>query len=580
LSKMINWRSHLDPPLSERLRFSAAPSASSISGNRALMARSFAYLFGFGAMLLALTLLLPGATDREVLPLAGIAVAALLVAAICVLGYERLPLKVLKAMPLFGNLLIAACVWFGGANAGLAYTLFFFWVGLAAFYFFDRRYALLCSGVACAAAGLLLILRPGPDLGLLKWVMLTGALLVAGTLVGRLRSRTDSLVEQLADAARTDVLTGLANRREFEAGLAREVSRSSRSGKPLALIVLDLDGLKPINDLNGHHAGDLVLQRVASVLRAHSREGDTLARIGGDEFAAIVPDASQSKAFGLAERLRETVRTAFAADPNRVTLCAGIALYGSHGTKPKDLAEAADQALYSAKRLGGDCSVIYSRQIATSVAELGISPNRELPSSLEAILSLAQLADVRQMGSARHSQTVGRYAEAMAQRLDLGSEEVERVRLAGMLHDIGKISIPDSILAKAGPLDSDEMQEMRRHPVIGARIARNARLDDIAAWIEAHHERPDGRGYPSGIAGEQIPLEARILAVADSYEAMTNDRAYRPAMPQAAAEQELRRGAGTQFDERVVAVFLALVGREERPEATVAYASESASVTK
>jgi putative nucleotidyltransferase with HDIG domain len=175
------------------------------------------------------------------------------------------------------------------------------------------------------------------------------------------------------------------------------------------------------------------------------------------------------------------------------------------------------------------------------------------------VLSLAELVDVNQMGSARHSQVVGRYAEAMAQQLGLRDDHVQRIRLAGILHDVGKIGVRGSILAKPGPLTESEMDEMRTHPEIGARIARNAGLTDIAVWIGAHHERPDGLGYPKGAGEDEIPVEARILAVGDAFEAMTNDRAYRSAMSVAKARQELIDNSGTQFDARVVEVFLSLL---------------------
>jgi putative nucleotidyltransferase with HDIG domain len=174
-------------------------------------------------------------------------------------------------------------------------------------------------------------------------------------------------------------------------------------------------------------------------------------------------------------------------------------------------------------------------------------------------LKLAEALDMRDEGTVRHSQTVGLYCARMARALGLDRGRVERIRIAGVLHDIGKIGVPESILYKPGPLTHDEWLEMRKHPEIGARLLRSAGLDDIRSWIIAHHERPDGRGYPHGLAGDAIPLEARILAVADAYEAMTSDRVYRRSIGAQAARAELRAGAGTQFDARVVAAFLRAV---------------------
>jgi putative nucleotidyltransferase with HDIG domain len=171
---------------------------------------------------------------------------------------------------------------------------------------------------------------------------------------------------------------------------------------------------------------------------------------------------------------------------------------------------------------------------------------------------------MRDSGTARHSQLVGRYTRSIATEMGMSPEEIERMHLAGVLHDIGKIGIPDSILKKPAALESHEWAEMRKHPELGARILQGAHFDDIATWVLAHHERPDGQGYPLGLAVDQIPLQARILAVADAYEAMTNDRVYRPAMPEAEARAELKRYAGTQFDPEIVELFVKLLEKEER----------------
>jgi putative nucleotidyltransferase with HDIG domain len=169
---------------------------------------------------------------------------------------------------------------------------------------------------------------------------------------------------------------------------------------------------------------------------------------------------------------------------------------------------------------------------------------------------------MRDTGTARHSQTVARYATDIATELGLLPKSVERIKLAGVLHDIGKIGVADSILRKPGPLTEDEYHEMQKHSELGARILAGANLEDISGWVWAHHEQPDGNGYPQGLADDDIPLEAKILAVADAYEAMTSDRVYRMAMPAADAEAELRRCSGTQFDPLVVDALLATLRAE------------------
>ena len=560
---MLDLSPQLDPPLKDRLRFMDGTSSTArIVEDRALMARTFAYLFGIGATLGLATLLLPGSPDRAELPFIAVIAQAYLAAALFVFAYDRLPKWVYFAAPLLGTMLVALALVFGGSGATAAYALLYFWVALSAFYFFELRWAMLCGAVASLSYATVLVIQPEIPLRELKWLMLTASLFVSGVIMSRLRGRAEDLVSQLSAAASIDPLTGLPNRREFDTRLRQEVSRAKRVGVEFGHLRLDLDGFQLFNDSAGHHAGDLLLRRVAELMRRDLRDGDILARVSGDRFGVILPEAAQADTYLLAERLRKTVREGLRGAPHKLTVSAGVAIYGRHGVTPKELTTAAEQALLGAKRLGRDRTVIFSDEVASSLLELGLGAPNELPTSLETVLSLAELVDVNQMGSARHSQVVGRYAETMAERLGLPPDRVQRIRLAGILHDVGKIGVRGSILAKPGPLTPAEMEEMRGHPEIGARIARNAGLTDIAVWIGAHHERLDGRGYPRGLGDEKIPLEARILAVGDAFEAMTNDRAYRSAMSEEKAREELRRNAGTQFDPRVVEAFISLLDAE------------------
>ena len=178
---------------------------------------------------------------------------------------------------------------------------------------------------------------------------------------------------------------------------------------------------------------------------------------------------------------------------------------------------------------------------------------------LATLLSLAEALDLRDTGTADHSRTVGRYCALIAEELGLPPERVQRIEVAGILHDIGKIGLPDAILQKPGPLRKAELAEIRTHPEIGAQILSGRGLEDLREWVLAHHERPDGLGYPRGLRDEEIPLEAKILAVADAFEAMTADRVYRPGVEERAARIELLRCSGDQFDSRVVAAFLSVL---------------------
>jgi len=378
------------------------------------------------------------------------------------------------------------------------------------------------------------------------------------------RRRIRRLSERIADTNRTDPLTGLLNRRAFEELLALELDRATRTGRPLSVIVGDIDNFRAINEGHGHGAGDAALQAVALNALKWKRRIDVAARIGGEEFGLLLPETDERGAFIVAERLRRATQRTFVDVPIGVNFSFGIATAPSHAGDGVGLLRAADHAIAAAKDLGGDRSVIYSEEVARTLTELSGQALGEL--KLATVIALAEALDVRDTGTGQHSHTVGRYAELMARALELDEERVERVRIAGLLHDIGKIGISDSLLSKPGPLDAEEWKEMYTHPEIGARLLAQPELDDVREWILAHHERPDGLGYPYGLSGEAIPLEARIIAVADAYEAMTADRAYRPALGEAAARAELQGGAGTQFDGRVVGAFLTALdaGRARR----------------
>jgi diguanylate cyclase (GGDEF)-like protein/putative nucleotidyltransferase with HDIG domain len=379
------------------------------------------------------------------------------------------------------------------------------------------------------------------------------ALVLAGVAL-RQRGRIARLRERLADTSRTDPLTGLLNRRAFEELLGLELERAVRADRPLSVIVGDIDGFRAVNESQGHAAGDAALQAVADNSLKWKRRIDHAARIGGEEFALLLPETDERGAFIVAERLRRATHRSFSDSPVGVTFSFGVASAPLHAADGVALLRAADRASAAAKDLGGDRTVIYSDEVARTLAQMGGQGSGEL--QLATVIALAEALDIRDTGTGRHSQTVGRYAELVARELGFPGEQVERVRLAGVLHDIGKIGIPDRLLSKPGPLDADEWREMYTHPEIGARLLSSPEFDDLRAWILAHHERPDGLGYPNGISSDDIPLEARILAAADAYEAMTADRVYRAALGEDAARAELEAGAGTQFDETVVAAFL------------------------
>ena len=366
--------------------------------------------------------------------------------------------------------------------------------------------------------------------------------------------------EQLRFLAQHDPLTGLRNRRGLHDAI--DAARREAGASGVALVVADVDAFKRINDELGYETGDDVLRQVAGCIRDACPPGGVAARLGGEEFALLLPRTDAAGARLAAEALRCAATEAAARVPWGLTLSAGLAVSGDELNGADALLRAATRALFAAKRLGRDRCVTYdAATLEPLLAALDRDEGRGAH-HLSAVMLLAETLDLRDAGTARHSQTVGRYARAVAAALGFDADRTERMRIAGILHDIGKLAVADAVLHKPGDLSPEERAEIERHCDVGSRILTHAGLKDIAAWVLHHHERWDGEGYPRGLAGEEIPLEARILAVADAYEAMTAVRPYRPrALAPDAARAELRRHAASQFDPRVVDAFLDVLGQ-------------------
>jgi diguanylate cyclase (GGDEF)-like protein/putative nucleotidyltransferase with HDIG domain len=525
-----------------------------------LMMRSLAGLFAIGAALLLLALVL-GDHPQETTTLTAAAASA---ATAVLLFTARRGLPSWSALLFLscGSLLIEWVVLRSGESA-TTYTVFYFWIAIYAFQYLPVWQGFLQLAFVFLSYAIVLGLLEDPTSPqALRWALTTVALVVAGAMIGVLRHRNMRLISALAESARVDGLTGLLNRRGFEERFAQELARAKRSGERFSVVIGDLDAFKAVNDGFGHQAGDRALEAVGRCLSEGKRVSDEVARIGGEEFAALLPDTDEHGAYLFADRLRARVADACRPLPGELTISLGVATFPQHGHEGDSLVRAADQALYMAKRLGRDRVVVYNVATAQTISAAIREGNRDHEDHLATALRLAEVLDLRDSGTASHSQTVGRYAGMIATELGLPTESAERVRYAGIVHDVGKVGIPDSILCKPGALTSEEETEMRKHPEIGARILAGSNLGDISAWVIAHHERSDGTGYPLGLEADEIPLEAHILAVADAYEAMTNDRVYRSAMSDQDAQAELIRGVGTQFDERVVTAFLAALGRE------------------
>jgi diguanylate cyclase (GGDEF)-like protein/putative nucleotidyltransferase with HDIG domain len=535
--------------------------ASLVTGERnALMARTLALLFAAGASLsLMLFLVLPHPEANVSGMLATIAVTFAITACV-VARRERIPAGAYPWLVALGTVLITVGIYFRGEPTA-PHALFYLWIVFYSCYFLGRITAVAQLVLAMAGYGAVLVLADEPAGEALElWLVAAGGLAVSGMLITMLKSQVDGLVLQLADAARTDPLTGLLNRRGLEETFELEVERARRGEQTLSLLIGDLDCFKKVNDEYGHHAGDQALARAGEVLAREKRRIDTLARFGGEEFALIAPDTDGQEAFMLAERLRIALREEFAADDIPLTISFGLATCPLHGTSRQELVGVADDALYAAKELGRDRTVIYSKEVVGVLTPVN-GRNSKRNEQLAIMLALTEALDAGEAGTADHSQTVARYCEVIAREMGLDATTVERVRLAGLLHDVGNVAISHLVLNKPEPLSPDEWAEIRRHSEIGARILANARLGDIGEWVMAHHERVDGEGFPRGLSNGAIPFEARILAVADAFEAMTSDRPYRGAMSQEEAVEELQRNAGSQFDPDVVDALLRVLLR-------------------
>ena len=360
----------------------------------------------------------------------------------------------------------------------------------------------------------------------------------------------DDLLEAVRESS-TDPLTGIANHRAFHDRLDAAVKHSVTTGEPLAMIAIDLDRLKDINDRFGHVAGDRVISAVVGRIASVCSADQLLARVGGDEFAVICPGTSRASAEDAAGRMRSAVaelpaESLLGSNDLAISVSAGVGdMPGGAATKDA-LLHQADTELYRMKGRR-DPNVAASPRPATSTGTGDVS---------RTVRALAVAVDAKDAGTSSHCETVAAYAVAIGRKLGMAGAELERLERAALLHDVGKIGVPDAILGKPARLTDEEFAVMKGHSTLGYRILVNGGLEtDEALWVLHHHEHVDGSGYPAGLRADEIPLQSRVLLVADAFEAMTSDRPYRSARPVEEAMAELRRCAGSQFDPAIVETF-------------------------
>jgi len=381
------------------------------------------------------------------------------------------------------------------------------------------------------------------------------------------------LYTRVEERSRIDELTELFNRRHFEERLKEEISRHSRYGDMFSIFMLDLDNFKNYNDIYGHPAGDILLKQIGKVVKSSIRNADQAFRYGGDEFVVILPHTVRDDAFVVAERVREQIAAEMKERAIGVTCSIGLASYPTDGVISGELVTVADTALYYAKRTGGDRVYLSSKILSEPLAEAGIHARRNGLSAVYALVSTVEARDPYTYG---HSRKVNTYAVALAEAVKLSPDVVSKVSTAALLHDIGKIGIPDKVLNKKEKLSDEDWEAIKSHPRLGANIVGNIpNLIPCVSSILYHHERWDGNGYPEGLKGEEIPLEARILAIADTFSAMTSARPYRPALHTEEVIKELKRCAGSQLDPELVEVFIGII--EAGPSEKVKIVQDSSS---
>ncbi|MDO8964299.1 MAG: diguanylate cyclase [Coriobacteriia bacterium] len=389
-------------------------------------------------------------------------------------------------------------------------------------------------------------------------------LVSVGVLAATLAARTLLTVVDnghLFSRAVTDPLTGLFNHRHFHERLGLEVAAAERYGEELSVIILDLDDFSRVNSVGGHAVGDRVLVEAARCVERAVRDRDTVCRIGGDEIGVVLPEASESAALAIGSRIIREFLSLEGPGGGTVTVSIGVATFPTRASDHEELVRRADGAQYWAKYHGKNQVVAYDPAVVLTLDPEDRIRSLQNRAHLNSVRGLAGAVDARDGATQHHSRNVAALAVRMGCEVGLDENKLVLIELAGLLHDVGKIGLPDAVLRKRGALTAAERIAVQEHPVLGEHILASTRLTEILPWVRHHHERWDGSGYPDGLAAEDIPLEARILALCDAFDAMTSERPYRGALSQSAALQEIDLNLGTQFDPALGEAFIRVAGR-------------------
>ncbi|MBQ7450299.1 diguanylate cyclase [bacterium] len=400
----------------------------------------------------------------------------------------------------------------------------------------------------------------------------------------------EQLVENKNLSSDIDALTGLASHGAFQEKLADEIKKASTMKTELSVVIFDINSISQINRELGHAKGDEIIRTVADKIAQSSSDKSLIGRYGGDEIAAIMPNTSVEEAKYFAEYVAYSLSCCLIDNVGPIRVSIGISSYPENTQDQEKLLIMAEQAMYISQSKGyqhGMATIVSSQDfdfwddmalssfasvLTKRHAQVGISFEEELVKKfhneeiisqhhlLDVVTSLASAIDAKDTYTKGHSTGVARYSEALARAYGLEEKEIERIKLGAVLHDVGKIGIPEQILRKPTSLSDEEWQIMKQHPTIGVEkvIKPNRQLHDLIPMVKYHHERYDGKGYPEGIKGTDIPLAARIVSVADAYHALVSDRPYRKGMSIEQACDILQEGAGTQWDKELVRIFVSI----------------------
>ena len=396
------------------------------------------------------------------------------------------------------------------------------------------------------------------------------------------------LLERSDEYINTDSLTLLSNHRGFQEILTNELERAKLNNQKASIIMMDINNITRINRELGHAKGDEVIKLVAEKVRQNIRENDVAGRYGGDEIAVVLPNTNSDQAKYIAEYLTYSLSCCFIDEIGPIKVSVGVATYPDCAEDKEKLLILAEQAMYISQAKGykdGMSAIIsssdfnfwddialksYAEVVSKRHSQLGVNFEEEILAKFntddtlsesriwEVATSLAGAIDAKDPYTKGHSTSVSKFSEALARAINLPEKEVQRITLGALLHDVGKIGIPETVLKKEGPLSDDEWAIMKQHPVIGAEkvLQPNPSLRDLIPIVKYHHERIDGKGYPNNLSNGDIPLAAKIVAIADTYHALISDRPYRKGMNIEKAISILEEGAGTQWDENLVRTFV------------------------